>query len=174
MNRKDKYAARDGFPRFFRASAELQQKIGTNGTVDTATIERMQGYLDAVKIDVIPLLRERLDTIDERVASTRGIAYEREEFLNGILRPLMDVKSISGMFHWPTVSRLSGFVLTFIEDVRRLDNNVLDIVDAHNRSVRLLLDRGTPQGGETHATAFLTEIRNATRRYYEKYASAVR
>lgn len=170
---KDKYAARDGFPHFFKASAELQQKIGT-GSVDTATLQRMQSYLDAVKIDVIPLLRERLVTLDERIAAARTVSYEREEFLNSILRPLMDIKSISGMFHWPVVSRISGFVLTFVEDVRRLDDNVLDIVDAHNRSVRLLLDRGTPEGSESHGTAFLTEIRNATRRYYEKFASSIK
>jgi len=169
MVKRDKYASRDGFPRFYKASYELQQRVGT-GTVEQARIEKAQEYLDTVQIDVVPLIREKLALLEDRIATAREVAYEREEFLTGLLRPLMDVKSLSGMFHWPVVSRISAFVLSFMEDVRRLDDDVLEIITMHNRVIRLLMDRNTPDDDDPHGQAFLTELRAATKRYYDRHS----
>jgi hypothetical protein len=172
MAKKDKYGYKESFPRFYKADNELQQKIGT-GTLDSAIVARAQEYMNSVTTDITPELRAHLDEIAAALAEARKVTYDREEFLPRILRPLMNVKSLSGMFQQLMVCRVSAFVLTFLEDVKKFDNDVADIVDAYTKVAKTLLDLKIKDETNPHGQSFLTEIRNATKRYYDKYAEKV-
>ncbi|MCB1538685.1 MAG: hypothetical protein H6865_00100 [Rhodospirillales bacterium] len=171
MSKKEKYGYRETFPRFYRADFELQQKVGT-GALDADSVAKAQQYLDSVSVDVAPQIREMLTAMQTAMAEARKLSYDREEFLPAISKPLMDIKSISGMFHEMMVCRVAAFVLTFIEDVRKLDIDVLDILDAFVRVARTLLDMKIRDETNEHGQSFLAEIRAACKRYYDKQAAA--
>lgn len=170
MARKDKYAQGTSFPRFYKADLALQQKIGT-GPLDPTAVARMQDYLDSVQVDITPRLRELLNTLETAITQAAPVAYDRDAFLPGISRPLMEIKSESGMFHEMMVCRVSSFVLTFLEDVRKLDRDVLDIISAYVKVARMLLDLKIQDEKNPVGQSCLSEIRNATKRYYDKYES---
>ena len=173
MSKKDKYGYRETFPRYFKADYELQNKVGT-GTLDTAAVSKVQEYLDTIQTDVTPQLRDTLDLIESALATARSTTYGREEFLPAVTKPLMDVKALSGMFGQMMVCRVSAFVLTFVEDVRKLDSDVLDIVGGYLKVARTLIDLGIKEETNPHGQSFLAEIRNACKRYYDKQASMIR
>jgi len=172
MAGKDKYGYKETYPRFYKADNELQQRVGT-GTIDPATIAKAQDYMNAVNTDITPSLREDLHKIAGALAEARKISYDREEFLPHVTRPLMNIKSLSGMFNELMVCRVSAFMLTFLEDVKKFDNDIADIIDAYMKVVRTLLDLKIRDETNPHGQSFLTEIRAATKRYYEKHAANV-
>ena len=172
MAKKDKYKHSETFPRFYKADVELQQRIGT-GTLDPAVIARAQEYMNTDAVDIAPELRMYMDQLAASVAEARKINYQREEFLPGILRSLMNIKSDSGMFQQMMVCRISAFVLTFLEDVQKFDNDIVEILDAYMKVTRTLLDLDIRDETNPHGQSFLTEIRAACKRYYEKHAANI-
>jgi len=171
--KKDKYGYKESLPRFFKADIELQKKVGT-GSLDNGTIGKAQAYLDSIQTDITPQLREYLMQMETALAHAREINYGREEFLPQVTKPLMDIKSISGMFHEMMVCRVSSFVLTFVEDVRKFDADVTEILSAYIKVVKTLLDLAIKDETNPHGQSFINEIRAAIKRYYDKQAAAKR
>ena len=172
MAKKEKYGHRESYPRFFKADPELMAKVGS-GTLDADVIAKAQDYMSSVTMDIVPSLRQNLDEIQTALANARTVNYDREEFLPQIVKPLMDIKSLSGMFQELMVCRVSAFVLTFLEDVKKFDNDVADIIAAYVKVVETLLDLKIKDETNPHGQSFLTEIRSATKRYYDKHTQSV-
>lgn len=172
MAKKEKYGHRETYPRFFKADHELQNRIGT-GSLDPEALAKAHEYMSKVQTDIVPELRANLDHITGALAEARKINYDREEFLPGIVKPLMNVKSLSGMFQELMVCRVSAFLLTFLEDVKKFDNDVADIIEAYTKVANTLLDLKIREETNPHGQSFLTEIRNACKRYYDKHAEKV-
>ncbi len=173
MAKKDKYGYRETYPRFYKADLELQKKVGT-GTLDQDAIGKVQDYLDGVNTDVTPQLREMLDAMAGNLAEARRVSYGREEFLPKITKPLMDVKSLAGMFHEMMLCRISAFLLTFLEDIRKFDDDIAEIIGAYLKVAKTLLDLKIKDETNPHGQSFLAELRGATKRYYDKQTAAVR
>lgn len=171
MAKKDKYGYKESLPRFFKADVELQKKVGT-GSLDNGSVGKAQAYLDSIKTDIAPQLRESLMLMETALANAREVNYGREEFLPDVTKPLMDIKSVSGMFHEMMICRVSSFVLTFVEDVRKFDADVTQILMAYVKVVKTLLDLGIKDETNPHGQNFINEIRAATKRYYDKQAAA--
>lgn len=168
MAKKDKYAHTDGYPRFYKADFELQKKIGT-GPLDQGVVAKVQAYLDSAKPDVKPQLRLHLAEIVMMIGTIESTGM-KETYIPIITRELMNIKSISGMFHEMMICRVSAFLLTFLEDARKFDRYVVEIVAAYTRVTKILLDMNIKEETNPHGQAFLTEIRNACRRYHGKQA----
>lgn len=173
MTKKDKYGPRETLPRYFKADFELQQKVGT-GQLDATAVARVQDYLDKVDIDVTADLRASMDVIAANLDEARALSYDREQFLPVISRELMNIKAMSGMFRQMMVCRVSAFVLTFLEDIKKVDNDVLGILAVYLNVVRSLMDRKITDDTNAHGQAFLQEIRAACKRYYDKQSAAVK
>ena len=172
MAKKDKYGYRENPPRYFKADFELQQKIGT-GQLDPEVIAKVQTYLDEVKIDVTPDLRNSLDVIASNLDEAKALTYDREQFLPAITRALMNIKATSGMFHQMMVCRVAAFVLTFLEDIKKFDNDIVEIITAYIKVTRTLMDMNITDETNAHGQQFLQEIRGACKRYYDKQSAAV-
>lgn len=173
MTKKPRKYGGEQFPRYFKADFELQQRVGT-GTLDAEAVAKVQTFLDGVDVDVTPQLREHIDEIAKTLDEVKAISYDREQFLPVITRALMNIKGMSGMFHEMMVCRVSAFVLTFLEDVRKLDTDVAEIMRAYVKVSRTLLDLKIREETNPHGQSFLAEIRSACKRYYDKQAAAVK
>jgi hypothetical protein len=173
MARKDKYGFRESLPRFYKSDYELQQKAGT-GTLDAEKIAKLQTYLDNVQVDIVPQLLESLGALQVSADEAAQINYGREEFLPQITKSIMDIKSNSGMFHEMAVCRISSFMLTFLDDVRKCDQDILNIIAAYIKVIKMLLDLKIKQETDPVGQTCLAEIRNVTKRYYDKSAAAIK
>jgi len=169
MAKKEKYGHRDTYPRFYKADNELQQRVGT-GTLDPANVSRAQEYMNSYAVDIVPQLRMYLESLNSMLDEARTVNYQREEFLPPVLKTLMNVKSDSGMFQEMMVCRISAFVLTFMEDIQKFDNDIVEILDAYLKVSKTLLDLKIRDETNPHGQSFLSEIRAACKRYYEKRA----
>lgn len=166
MVKKDKYANTQGYPRFYKADTELQKKIGA-GPLDQSVVAKVQAYMDSNKVDIKPELRMHLAEIVVMLGQIQATGMN-ETYIPVITRELMNIKSLSGMFQEMMICRISAFLLTFLEDARKFDNHVIEIVAAYTRVTKALLGLNIRDETNPHGQEFLTEIRNACRRYHGK------
>ena len=154
-------------PRVIKARKTLQQKVGT-GQIDPALIEKMQDFLDNLVIDFTPIATKFLGKIDELLADLPDNDYDREYYLNEIMNPIMDLKAMGGMFNEQIISSISGTVLRLLENMHRLDNDVVAIIKAHNAAIRTAISLNVRSMEDQRAQALLKETKQACKRYLDK------
>jgi hypothetical protein len=157
-------------PRVIKARKHLQAKIGT-GKVDPRLIESMQEYLDNLKVDYEPIAKDYMDRIDELLAEMPENNYDREYYLNEIMKPVMDMKATGGMFNEHVVSNVSGTVLRLLENMHSLDDDMVAIVQAHNTIIRSAIALGVRSMEDQRAQRLVMEIKKACKRYVDKMSA---
>ena len=81
----------------------------------------------------------------------------------------MTLKANASIFHYPLVGELAKIMLDFIETIKVLDKDAIDIVSAHHDTLYAIIkkkmrgDEGLKQG-----EAFITELKEACARYFKK------
>lgn len=150
------------------ADYSLRDKIGT-GKLDATTIPAMQrAAKENMGKDVPHLIKTQLAAIKALLDEAAPMSYGREEFLPALSRKVMDVKSLSGMFAFPTICAPASVLLDLLDEASRLDNDVMEIISGFLRlSVRQLED----EKQDTYdAQKLATSIREACKRYQDKAA----
>lgn len=154
-------------PRVIKARKTLQAKIGT-GRVDPKLIEEMQNYLDNLVVDYKPIAKRYIDRIEELLAEMPQNNYDREYYLNELMKPVMDMKATGGMFNEHVISNISGTVLRLLENTHNLDDDMVQIVKVHNASIRSALALGVRSMEDQRAQKLVMEIKKACKRYIDK------
>lgn len=169
MAGKEKFGYRASSPKFFKPDSGLKNKVG-NGAPDRAAVGEAQRYLDTLETDIAPQLGTYVLALQTAVDDARGASALLPEHLARLSRPLMDVKAMSGMFGEMMLCRVSAMLLAFLEDVRRLDAEVLQIVDTYLKVAKTLIHLKLRSETDPAGQVLLVEIRQACTRYYEKHA----
>lgn len=143
-----RFSGRDD-AKIIKASLELQKKVG-QGTVDAHKIQIAQKIMNENKVEFGPLAKPHLDelhTLITSISRSRGDQSDHD-VLQALMVPTMNIKANAATFNYPLVSNLTGVVLTFLEDVKRCDKKVLQIVDLLHKTILLVLARKmTGDGG---------------------------
>ncbi|MBI2234997.1 MAG: hypothetical protein HYU57_08475, partial [Micavibrio aeruginosavorus] len=71
-------------------------------------------------------------------------------------------------FNYPLISGLTGIVLTFLEDARRYDKKVLQIVDLLHKTILLVLARKMTGDGGTQGMALQEAFRDLCQKLVRK------
>lgn len=167
MAGKDKYGFRESFPRFLKPDSELKAKVGSGG-IATDVVAQAQDHRAALQTDVTPQLGTFLLALQAGIDEARNATTAQEKLLPRITKPVMNLKATSGMFGEMMLCRVSALVLTFLEDVRRLDGDVLLIMAAYLKIAKTLLHHRIRSETDPAGQVLLVEIRRACTRYYER------
>ena len=139
-----------------KASLDLQKKIGT-GVIDEKKIERAQDVIRNNKVDFAPVAKPHLDELSRAIKSTMALKSPADEkqILESYMTPIMNIKANAATFNFELISGLAGIVLTFLEDVKKYDRKVLQIVDLLYKTVLLILARRISGEGGVEGRALL-------------------
>ena len=108
-------------PRRLKAINYLRQKIGPNATITDHQIEQAQDIIDNPRMDFTPYALDRVKDIEDAVDFADDVSYMPENMMDGVLRPLMQIKGQAAMFGNPLATELSARILYFLERYKRLD-----------------------------------------------------
>lgn len=169
MAGKDKYGYRESFPRFFKPDSELKSKVGDGGVASDLVAEA-QSYLGGLDTDIAPQLGSYLLALHSILDEARTAASTPATLLPRLSKPIMNLKATSGMFGQMMLCRVSAQVLTFLEDIRTIDGDVLRILDAYGKVAKILIHLGITSETDPAGQMLLVEIRHACNRYYAKHA----
>lgn len=156
-----------------KASKELQIKAGT-GTISEKSVEKAEKALEANKEDFKPMARQYLARLGEAVEQARQDSSDMKERIHAMSAPVMDLKANASMFDYDCVTHLAGIMLNFLETIDQIDTQVIEIVDAHRKTLEAIVARGMTGTGGKEGEVLQKELKDAINRYYKKHGFTAR
>lgn len=155
--------------RIYKASYLLQSRVGS-GYPDENIISRCQKVMDENNFDFTPMAREYLDLLARLIEKGR-LACSTEiqgKIIEEMTTIAMHLKANAAVFHYPLVSRLAVTMLWLLESIDTLDEDALDIAQAHYDSLQTLIDLGIRDNGHQQGRDFEAELKAACERFFRK------
>ena len=155
-------------PRIIKTPNYLKQKVGDD-RIDVHQIQKCQEVLAAVEVDFTDEAEVAINKVRDLLKVVRGVQYGREEeYYQQIVDPIMFLKAGGGMFRYSTVYHVSNLMQSFLERMRRLDDDVLDILDAYENATRLCLFKCPKDTKNPIMRKLYKELESACIRYMDK------
>lgn len=151
----------------YKANKVLQAKIGT-GKVDEKTVDRCQDVMDNNNVEFAPLAMEYLDKLKEAIDKARNKELDTKEAVEAMTAPVMQLKANASTFKYNLIGNLANVMLSFLEGVKELDNDVIEIVGAHHQTLSAIVMKKMKGDGGAHGLQMEEELKGACARYFAK------
>lgn len=157
----------DGDARIFRASKALQEKAGT-GDIDPQLIRKADLYLQDHSEDFRPLAVELVSRLESIIGEIRRTEDFSPDSLDTLGAAVMEIKANGRMFRYDLASTLAATVLDFLEMLDRLDEDALELAQALQTCLKVIVARNITGGGGLDGHHLRTEMDEACLRYRRK------
>ena len=156
-------------PRRFRAQKTLRQRIGMQTKISEDSNKNAQELNDMKLVDYSPHVYRFLAEIIFYVEDIKSQAYVDDSAYNKILVPFVQIKGQAAMFGNQLASDLASLIVSFLEQYRRFDDHVLNIIMAAVRSIRLSYQEDIDHEATVKGRLIMSELQYAMKRYDEKF-----
>lgn len=156
--------------RIIKASRALQIKAGT-GEIAEEKITQAEVVIEKNTEDFAPIAKEFLDRLHEGIqtAFSEGADLTKNHALKmGMTQPVMELKANARMFKYDLVTSLANIMLGFLENVKELDKDAIQIVDAHHKTLSAIVLKKMSGNGGANGALLQTELEDAVERYFSK------
>jgi hypothetical protein len=150
-----------------KANYRLQQKVGA-GPLDDKAVKASQNVIDTNDVDFEPLGLSILKRLEDGLLLMNhdGISMERKKDL--LTTPVMELKANASTFHYTLVGSLANIMLSFLEAIRETDNDAVEIVRAHHKTLHMIIVKKISGDGGAAGKQLTSELQMACDRYYNK------
>jgi len=156
-------------PRRMKAEKSLRARIGPNVKITDDQIGKAQEILDDHTIDFTPYAINYLRQIKEALEMAKHESYLHQEEYNLIVMPMIQIKGQGGMFGNQLASEVSEMVLKLLEHYKRLDNDMLILLEAYCKTIQLSYDKKLYNIETPGGRVLVSEIGYAMERYTERF-----
>lgn len=169
MNMEANQDAADQETKRIKANLDLQKKVGT-GSIDEKKVEKAQEVIKNNKVDFAPIAKPHLDELSKAIKASLGLKNppNEKEILESYMTPIMNIKANAATFNYSLISGLAGTVLTFLEDVKKYDKKVVQIVDLLYKTTLLILARKMSGDGGPEGRALLNAFHDVCQKTMKK------
>lgn len=158
--------------KIIKASKALQIKIGGPARFDNATIEKCQKILDENNVDFVPLGRKYLKEIQDALESLKTGKTSAQQIKKQITPVIMQIKATAPVMKYNLVGDLAELLLSFVESIKELDDEAIEILEANHKTLSALLAKNIKGNGGPLGKQLKTELENAFERHRAKQKSA--
>jgi hypothetical protein len=162
-----------GTVKITRASRALQRKAGT-GDISPELIRKAEKVLHGNTEDFTPLALELLDKLRHVLDHIKASNMESPDFMQALVAPIMQLKANGRMFKYDLITILAGTMLTFLESVKRVDQDVVSLAEAHLASLQVIIAKKIKGTGGASGEYLQQELEDAVQRFYKKNPQAVK
>lgn len=148
-----------------KANRMLQAKVGS-GPLDEKTVEKCQEVIDKNDVDFTPLAKQYLDQLAVAIQKAKGQEIQLDEAVALMTQPVMELKANATIFKYDLIGNLANVMLSFLEAVRELDKTVLEIVDAHHKTLSAIVAKKMKGDGGKYGKHLEHELKDACKRYF--------
>ena len=165
------------------ARKTLQEKVGS-GPLNHILISECQKIIDDNNVDFAPLGFEILGNLDNTAKDillfidqspqsdikhgTKEYEEVIEQFRQELIEPFMELKANASIFHYPLIGELATVLLSFLESIKDLDRDVIDIAKVFRTTATLVIAEEMKGSVTSAGQEMIEEIKAACARYYEK------
>jgi hypothetical protein len=151
----------------YKASKKLIEKAGT-GEIRKETIEKSQKALESNKVDFAAFAKEHIAKLAETIESAKTGSFTPEQLRQGVIAPVLQLKSSGAIFGFELVSTLAGTMVNFLDSVKTVDKSVIAIVDAHRVTLTAIIANNMRGDGGLYGQQIHMELNDVCSRYLIK------
>lgn len=157
--------------KFIKPSPELKQKVGYGG-LNPEVLIQAQRLVDDAAHDFIPMAVQYLTALNEsvRLAGSELKDSDSEALLSILIGPAMQLKGHGGMFGYESLSFVAGRLVQFLEVVREVNPDVLEITSSYYTAMNALVVSQVQDLNDPQTTHLYDALNSACNRYFEKYS----
>lgn len=155
--------------KIFKANQSLLLKTG-GGNFSPEQIQKADSVIEDNTIDFTEIAVDYLLQLDHAVKQCRLALSQssEEDHKQSMIKPVMALKAHGKMFRYDLITSLADIVLGFLEHIKQLDKDSIDIVDAHHKTLALIIHKKISGTGGGSGEVLRSELLNACRRYQSK------
>lgn len=153
--------------RIHKASFLLQVKVGS-GSITERTIERCQAVIDNNDFDFTVMAGAHLDRLEMALAVAKQEPGDQFPVIRDMILPVMELKANASIFRYGLIGALANVMLGFLEAVKTLDEDIIEIVEAHHRILEVVVSKKMAGDGGQTGARMKEELENACTRYFLK------
>lgn len=157
--------------RVIKANLMLQAKVGT-GIIEDEKIKKMEQTMEEAKVDFAPMANIFLNELAVAISKARtmneGTNNSTDAVIAAMTEPVMQIKANAAMFDYQLVGNLANVVLNFLENIEGIDKTVIEIVDAHQKTLTIIVKSKMMGTGGEYGQKIETELKDACKRYFSK------
>ena len=160
---------KNGQIKIIKATQDLQIKAGS-GEIEASRIKRAEETIEMNTHDFVPTAEEFLKRLESGIRTARTGVGTEADLIAGMTRPVMELKANAQMFKYDLVSILANVMLGFLEHIQGLDKDAIDIVDAHHKTLSLIIHKRMKGDSGSNGALLKMELEDAVQRYFIKLA----
>ncbi len=154
----------NGFKQRIKANHILQAKVGL-GIVDEATIAKAQSVIDKNTFNFTPIAMMFLSQLHDGLEIAKHEQTTNRRSIERLINPVMQIKANARIFKYDLLGNLAGIMLDFLEKLNVLDKDVIEIVEAHEKTLSHIVSTEMRGAGGQIGTSLETELEGACTRY---------
>lgn len=160
-------------PKFIEPPNTLKVKVG-HGGIPPELLKKSQEFIESNPLKFEPYAQEYLDEIQNNVEKlkTHPSLKSNDDFLDEFAQPIMGLKANGGMFKYPLISMIADVALQFLDQVDEMNDDGLDIIKAHNKSISLIIKAELTGYAGPEGQKITDELQEACKRYFKKHKVA--
>jgi hypothetical protein len=152
--------------KIIKQSFLLRAKIGSGG-IPAKILEKCLRIFEFNTVDFSPMALEQLQKLETVIDEAKQKKLTRDEAATKMTAIVMELKANAGMFNYPLISRLAAIMLGFLEGMKDIDDDAIEIVAAHHNTLKaIVLKKMRGQGGAM-GDNLEKELKSACARYYK-------
>ena len=157
--------SRESDVKIIKADTSLKEKIGV-GEIAKTRIEASQKVIENNDVDFEPMAISYLEQLNAAIQALHKSDDTTD--IHAMVKPVMELKANAEMFGYPLVTELTNVMLSFLEGVEKADQDVIQIVDAHRKTLLLIIKQKMSGDVGDKGAILVQELKGACARYYAK------
>lgn len=151
-------------PNKIKPKNDLQLKTGA-GTISAKDVERSQKIINDNTVDFRPIAQLFLDQLKTAINKIQQQKNPGSKYLEDLIYPIMQLKANARIFKYDLVGDLSMITLDFLENINEINQHVIDIVEAHAKSIQHIIQNSNSGDGGEVGESLQEEFSGACKRY---------
>jgi len=160
--------ARKSNATFYHPPNVLREKIGSGG-IDARLLEKCEEYIAQNQLDFMPFAQTLIARIDALIEEVRKQGRRDKAVVEALAQPMMELKANGEMFRYRLLTEVAGTGLDFLENIKTLNDDGLEILIAHQAALHVIINNQLRGDGGAAGRALAEELYSAARRYYNKH-----
>jgi hypothetical protein len=167
----DDQEKRAASPVLIRPPNKLKQKVGSGG-FDRDDLLKAQVMIENNTIDFQPTATMFLNLLKQAIIDIKSEKIVGAAAISAILYPIIQLNAHGTMFHYPIISKICSFLVTFFEEVKSIDGDTMSIVLAFENAMIVILSKSIKDENNPVGKALCEALQGACERYRKKKMGA--
>jgi len=145
----------------------LRHKVGSGG-LDEKILSKAERIIENNTLDFAPLAEQYLLSLEKQISKIQENIYQSDaQGIAAILVPVLQLKGQGTMFKYPLITKVCNLLIDFLHDIKSTDINVMQVINAHNMTLKAITARKITGNGGSQGKALIQALDQACKHYFQ-------